>query len=180
MSISDRIFYTRPINNSVKGNHEEFTMSLREEETYLDRPVVVLTVQGIAAILFGIAAVFWLGSRRAVYLPIWAVPRLCRCCHVLGGLFDQQAWYLFSCVLPGIVPVRNRYLLRHPATSFALLIIPTGSSLVALGVVDVVVALSRSGTFGNEPSLVNIGGVAAAAGTAVFPTGFRRAWHLCG
>ncbi len=147
-------------------------MSLREEETYLTGQWWVLTVQGIAAILFGIAAVFWPGLTLVSFIYLFGLYLLVAgVVTVLGGLFsiNKRGTWVLSVLLGIVLLGIGVYLLRHPATSFALLIILTGSSLVAWGVVDVVVALSRSGLSATSRLLSIIGGVVAvAAGVLLF------------
>lgn len=146
-------------------------MSLREEETYLTGQWWVLTVQGIAAILFGIAAVFWPGLTLVSFIYLFGLYLLVAgVVTVLGGLFSinkRGTWVLgllLGLVLLGI----GVYLLRHPATSFALLVVLTGSALVVWGVVEVVLALSRNSTATGKTLSVMAGVVAVLAGVLMF------------
>ncbi len=146
-------------------------MSLREEETYLTGQWWVLTVQGIAAILFGIAAVFWPGLTLVSFIYLFGLYLLVAgVVTVLGALFSinkRGTWVLgllLGLVLLGI----GVYLLRHPATSFALLVVLTGSALVVWGVVEVVLALSRNTTATGKTLSVMAGVVAVLAGVLMF------------
>lgn len=146
-------------------------MDIREEETYLTGQWWVLTIQGIAAILFGIAAVFWPGLTLVSFIYLFGLYLLVAgVVSVLGALFSinkRGTWVLgllLGLVLLGI----GVYLLRHPATSFALLVVLTGSALVVWGVVEVVLALSRSESATSKTLAVMAGVVAVVAGVLMF------------
>lgn len=146
-------------------------MDIREQETYLTGQWWVLTIQGIAAILFGIAAVFWPGLTLVSFIYLFGLYLLVAgVVAVLGALFSinkRGTWVLgllLGLVLLGI----GVYLLRHPATSFAVLVVLTGSALVVWGVVEVVLALSRSESATSKTLAVMAGVVAVVAGVLMF------------
>jgi len=146
-------------------------MDLREE-TYLTGQWWVLTIQGIAAILFGIAAVFWPGLTLVSFIYLFGLYLLVAgVVAVLGGLFsiNKRGTWVLSVLLGLVLLGIGVYLLRHPATSFALLIVLTGSALVVWGVVEVVVALSKGGLSSTSKTIAIMAGVVAViAGVLMF------------
>lgn len=142
------------------------------EETYLTGQWWVLTVQGIAAILFGIAAVFWPGLTLVSFVYLFGLYLLVAgVLSVLGGLFAigrRGTWILT--VLLGLVELAiGVYLLRHPGVTFELLIVLTGSALVVFGVFEAVVALSQREQTAVGKTLALVAGVVAVlAGVLMF------------
>lgn len=142
------------------------------EETYLTGQWWVLTVQGIAAILFGIAAVFWPGLTLVSFVYLFGLYLLVAgVLAVLGGLFAigrRGTWILT--VLLGLVELAiGVYLLRHPGVTFELLIVLTGSALVVFGVFEAVVALSHREQTAVGKTLALVAGVVAVlAGVLMF------------
>lgn len=146
-------------------------MDLREE-AYLTGQWWVLTVQGIAAVLFGIAAVFWPGLTLVSFVYLFGLYLLVAgVVTVLGGLFsiNKRGTWVLNVLLGLVLLGIGVYLLRHPATSFALLIILTGSALVVWGVVEVVVALAKGGASATGKTIAVMAGVVAVlAGVLMF------------
>ena len=142
------------------------------EETYLTGQWWVLTVQGIAAVLFGIAAVFWPGMTLVSFIYLFGLYLLVAgVVAMLGGLFSvnkRNTWVLS--VLLGLVMLGiGVYLLRHLDTSFAMLVTLVGSALVIWGVIEVVVALSRTDSLATSKTMAVMAGVVAAfAGVVMF------------
>ncbi len=142
------------------------------QETYLSGQWWVLTVQGIAAILFGIAAVFWPGLTLVTFVYLFGLYLLVAgVLSVLGGLFSigrRSTWVLT--VLLGLVELGiGVYLLRHPGVTFELLIVLTGSALVVFGVFEAVVALAGKDQTAVGKTLALIAGVVAVlAGVLMF------------
>lgn len=143
-----------------------------KEETYLTGQWWVLTIQGIASILFGIAAVFWPGLTLLTFVYLFGVYLLViGITSLLSGLFSitkRSTWILT--VLLGLVEIGlGVYLLRHPTVSFAALILLTGSALVVFGVVEAVTALaSRDQSAVGKTLSVVAGVVAVLAGVLMF------------
>lgn len=142
------------------------------EETYLTSQWWVLTVQGIAAILFGVAAVFWPGLTLVSFVYLFGLYLLVAgILSVLGGLFAigrRSTWVLT--VLLGLVELAiGVYLLRHPGVTFELLVVLTGSALVVYGVFEAVVALSNREQSAVGKTLALVAGVVAVlAGVLMF------------
>lgn len=143
-----------------------------KEETYLTGQWWILTIQGIAAILFGIAAVFWPGITLVTFVYLFGLYLLVTgIVSMLSGLFSigrRGTWILT--VLLGIIQLGlGVYLLRHPGVSFEVLILLTGSALVVFGVFEVIVALSGKDQTAVAKMLAIVAGVVAVlAGVFMF------------
>lgn len=143
-----------------------------KEETYLTGQWWILTIQGIAAILFGIAAVFWPGITLVTFVYLFGLYLLIvGIMAMLSGLFSitkRGTWILT--VLLGLVEIGlGVYLLRHPQVSFELLILLTGSALVVFGVFEVIVALANKEQTATGKTIAIIAGVVAVlAGVLMF------------
>lgn len=142
------------------------------EETYLTGQWWVLTVQGIAAVLFGVAAVFWPGMTLVSFIYLFGLYLLVAgVVAMLGGLFsvNKRGTWVLSVLLGLVMLGIGVYLLRHLDTSFALLVTLVGSALVIWGVVEVVVALSRTDALATSKTMAVMAGVVAAlAGVVMF------------
>lgn len=143
-----------------------------KEETYLTGQWWVLTIQGIAAILFGIAAVFWPGITLVTFVYLFGLYLLVvGIMSMLSGLFSitkRGTWILT--VLLGLVELGlGVYLLRHQGVSFELLILLTGSALVVFGVFEVIVALTNKDQSAVGKTLAIVAGIVAVlAGILMF------------
>lgn len=130
-----------------------------------------LTLQGILAILFGIACVFWPGLTILTFIFLFGLFILITgLISVFNGLFSigKTAWVL-TLVL-GLVELGiGVYLLRNPGLSFELLVLLVGSALVVYGVFSIVVALSNKETTAIGKTLSIIGSaLAIVAGVVMF------------
>jgi uncharacterized membrane protein HdeD (DUF308 family) len=126
-----------------------------------------LTLRGIAAILFGIAAVFWPGITLVTLLYLFAawvlVDGVIRMVTGISRIGDNQLGFLTTVV--GLLEVgAGVYLLRHPGVSFATLILVIGFMLIVSGVVEVVASLSSRDTATGKTLAVIIGVAAVIAG----------------
>lgn len=123
-----------------------------------------LLTRGIAATLFGIAAVFWPGITLVTLVYLFSAYILV---NGLIGLVGSMVGgnETTSRVLGVIVSVLEIgvgvYLLRHPGVSFATLVLLIGFSLIVLGVFDVVAGLF-GGSSATQKMLTIIAGVLAA------------------
>lgn len=142
------------------------------EQMYMSSRWWVLTIQGIVAILFGIAAVFWPGLSLLTFVYLFGLYLLVAgVLSMLHGLFSigkQSTWILT--LLLGLVELGlGVYLLRHPTVSFELLIILVGSAFVIYGVLEAVVALSdKDRTVTGKTLAVIAGVVGVLAGVFMF------------
>lgn len=123
-----------------------------------------LTLRGIAAILFGIAAVFWPGLTLVtlVYL-LSAFVLVIGVINVVQGAVSigkHRSWAL-TLVL-GLAEVAvGLYLVRHPNVTFDVFILVAGLLFVASGVIEVVAALAQDVGTATSRTLTLLAGVAA-------------------
>ena len=125
-----------------------------------------LTLRGVAAILFGIAAVFWPGMTLVtlVYLfSAWVlVDGVVRMVTGVGRIGRHQLGFLTMVV--GLLELGlGVYLVRHPYLTFTSLILLIGFMLITSGVVEIVVALTapESATAKTLAIIVGVAGVLA-------------------
>jgi len=137
-----------------------------DSDTHMQAHWWGLTIRGIFAILFGIAAVFWpqMTLVTLVYLfSAWIlVDGVVRIIVGLGGIGKRHMWLLT--LLVGLLQVGvGVYLIRHPYVSFATLILLISFTLIIGGVIGVVSSLSDTTSTGKTLGVVS-GVVAALAG----------------
>lgn len=122
-----------------------------------------LTLRGIAAILFGIAAVFWPGLTLVtlVYL-VSAFVLFMGVINVVQGALSigkHRAWALT--LLIGLAEVAvGLYLVRHPNVTFDVFILVAGLLFVASGVIEVVAAFAEDMATATSRTLTVLAGVA--------------------
>ncbi len=126
-----------------------------------------LTFRGIAAVLFGIAAVFWPGITLVVLVYIFSawvlVDGVIRIVTGVSRIGSNQLGFLTLVV--GLLELGvGVYLLRHPLVSFATLILLIGFTLIVSGVVEIVAALSSRDGATSKMLAVIIGIVTGLAG----------------
>jgi uncharacterized membrane protein HdeD (DUF308 family) len=123
-----------------------------------------LTIRGIAAILFGVAAIFWPGLTLVtlVYL-LGAFVLVSGVLNVVVGTMSidkgGSSWAL-TLVLGLAELAVGVYLVRHPAVTFATFILVAGLLFVAHGVIEVVAALMESAS-ATSKMLTILAGVAS-------------------
>lgn len=123
-----------------------------------------LTLRGVAAILFGVAAVFWPGLTLVtlVYL-LSAFVLAAGLVNIVQGVVSashHRSWAL-TLVLGMAEVAVGLYLVRHPNVTFSTFILVAGLLFVARGVVEVVVALAEDGASATGRMLAVIAGLAA-------------------
>lgn len=126
-----------------------------------------LTLRGIAAIAFGIAAVFWPGLTLVTLIYLFSawvlVDGVIRIVVGLTGVGRRRMWLLTLIV--GLLELGvGVYLLRHPGVSFATLILLIGFMLIIGGVMEVVAVLTESDTATGKTLGVIAGAAAVLAG----------------
>jgi len=135
------------------------------DELYLSNHWWVLTVRGIAAILFGLAAVFWPGLTLVTLVYLFsALILVYGIVDIVEGLLHTgrggMGWIL-TLILGFLQVGVGVYLLRHTAVAFGTLVLLIGFILIVRGVFEVVMAF-----FANESAtervLLIIGGVVTA------------------
>lgn len=141
-----------------------------QDARYLSSYWWVLTLRGISAILFGLAAVFWPGITLVTLVYLFSAFILATgIIGIVQGLTNVGRagidWILT--LLLGFLEVGvGVYLLRHIEVSFETFILLIGFVLIVRGVLEVVVAFNEENS--TTRTLLMIGGVAAAlAGVVV-------------
>lgn len=120
----------------------------------------MLTLRGVALLLFGLAAVFWPGLTLVTFVYLFSVFLLVG--GIVGAItslvsIGQKGWVvglLVSLVELGL----GLYLVRHPLVTFGTLILLLGFSFIVRGVVEVVTALTTDAA-ATSKTLVVIGGL---------------------
>lgn len=156
-------------------------------ENLKDQFVGLLVTQGVVAVLFGIAALFWPGLTATLFISMFGIFIL-----VLGiigfiysllGMDRVSLWWLqmlFNLVIIGV----GVYLLRNPEVTGQVVILFVGFTLIAHGIVDAI-----SGLFSKDKEVTDnrwiylIGGVlGVVAGVVVIAhpaaTGLMFVWAL--
>lgn len=118
----------------------------------LTRPLVGLVVaQGVLAILFGIAALFWPGATVTIFATlfglfvlVWGISLLIQS---LLGVGRVSLWWLELIFGVGVLAL-GVYLVRNPEVTLTWLILFVGFTFVIRGVVDLVQAF-----FSKEPAV---------------------------
>lgn len=128
-----------------------------------------LLFRGIAAVLFGIAAVFWPGITLVTLVYLFSAYILASGLITLVSslVSGDETWTtrLLAMVIAVIEIGVGVYLLRHPSVTFKTLILLIGFVLVIRGVIDIVSGLFTSGV-GATQKLITVvtGGLAAVVG----------------
>ncbi len=126
----------------------------------------VLTVRGVAAILFGIAAVFWPGITLVTLVYLFSafilVSGVVSLVRGVASAKDGGLSWLLTLVI-GLVELGvGVYLVRHPLVSFATLILLVGFVLIIRGVIEGVGVLLDEQAGATEKTLVLIAGIVTA------------------
>jgi uncharacterized membrane protein HdeD (DUF308 family) len=126
-----------------------------------------LTLKGILAVLFGVAAVFWPGITILTLLYLFGayilVAGIVDIIHGVGGIFKHTSWFLV--LILGFLELGvGVYLLRHPGVTFATLILLIGFILIVRGVFEGVAALSGSNSDTNRVLMLFASIIAIVAG----------------
>ncbi len=127
--------------------------------------------EGIVAVLFGIAAVFWPGLTIVTLLYLFATFVLASgIINLITGIFHMGhatgSWFLkilISVLQIGI----GVFLLRHPHVTFATFILLIGFALIFRGVFDIVGAFLESISAGHRIMMVIAGALALIVGIIV-------------
>jgi uncharacterized membrane protein HdeD (DUF308 family) len=123
----------------------------------------LLVAQGVLAVLFGIAALFWPGLTAALFVGLFGLFALVWGLIVLVGSFlgagRKALWWLetvFAVLLVGL----GVYLLRNPEVTVAVIILLVGFTLIIKGLTDLLTGLFSKDTEVVENRwLVMVGGV---------------------
>lgn len=127
----------------------------------------ILTLRGILAILFGIAAVFWPGLTILTLLYLFSayvlVSGIVNIINGVGGVTKRATWFLT--LILGLAELGvGVYLLRHPHVTFATFILLIGFMLIVRGVFEGVSAFSDNVNATNRVLMIFASIVAVLAG----------------
>lgn len=123
-----------------------------------------LVLQGVAAILFGIAAVFWPGLTTKVLVYLFAAFLLIDgiIALVMGLMKLKNFLKALLIILLGLLELGvGLYLIRNPEVAFATLILILGFALIVRGVFSFVHAFTgdESATFKTMHAILGVLGV---------------------
>lgn len=127
--------------------------------------------EGVVAVLFGIAAVFWPGLTIVTLLYLFATFVLVSgLINLFSGIFHASSgvgsWFLrllLSVIQIGV----GIYLLRHPHVTFATFILLIGFTLIFRGVFEMVMAFMDDVRAGQRAMLLIAGLLAIVVGIII-------------
>ena len=126
----------------------------------------VVLFRGIAALLFGIAAVFWPGITLVTLVYLFSAYVLASgLITLVSSLVSSDETWTSRLLLMVVAVIEigvGVYLLRHPTVTFATLILLIGFVLIIRGVIDVVGGLFVSGISATHKLITIAGGALAA------------------
>lgn len=127
----------------------------------------MLTVRGVLAIIFGIAAVFWPGITLLTLIYLFSAYILVSgIVNIIGGITGaskRSSWFLG--LLVGLLELGvGVYLLRHPGVTFTTLILLIGFMLIIRGILEGVAAFTDSLTATNRTLMILASIIAIGAG----------------
>lgn len=121
-----------------------------------------LTIQGIAAILFGVVAVVWPGMTLVTLVYILsafiAISGVVNIVQAVMSIGKHRAWFLT--MLLGFLQVGvGLYFVRHLNVTLATFILVAGLVFVARGVIEVVAAFAEDGVSSTGRTLTILAGL---------------------
>ena len=127
----------------------------------------IALVQGVAAVLFGLVALFWpsltlvaLVYLFSAFILAWGIVEIV---HGFVSIGQRGSWWLS--LLFGIAGlVAGMYLVRHPGVSFTAFVLIIGLFLIGRGVLDLVSVFLDKGGAGHKLLLTLVGVAALIAG----------------
>ncbi len=126
--------------------------------------------EGVLAILFGIAAVFWPGLTLvtlvylfSAFVLVWGLAEILRGITSIGHRGTWWLTLLFGLFGLGV----GVYLVRHPGVSFGTLVLLIGFTLIVRGVVDIVSIFVEDTTSTSKTLSVIVGLAAVLAGIVI-------------
>ncbi len=128
-------------------------------------------LQGIAAILFGIAAIFWPGLTLvalvylfSAFILAWGIVEII---HGLLSIRYRDTWWLT--VLFGLAGlVAGVYLVRNTDVSFTALVLIIGLILVGRGLLDIASSFLEKRSATHRALMMTAGAAALVAGIVLF------------
>lgn len=142
-----------------------------QDELYLSNYWWVLTIRGIAAILFGVAAVFWPGLTLVTLVYLFSafilVYGIVDIVHGLTSITKGGMGWILTLLLGFLEVGVGVYMLRHTTLTFATLVLLIGFMLIIRGVFEVVSAFMGDQAATSRTLLIIGGAVSALAGIIV-------------
>ena len=148
---------------------------VKKQNELSDSVVGLIVAQGVMAILFGIAALFWPDTTVRVFavlfgafVLVWGITLL------IKGLFNmpkRHLWWLeliFGVLILGL----GVFLVRNPGVTLAWLILMVGFTFIARGIVDVIEAF-----FSKDKAVKNSRWVYLLSGLVSFVAGIIVLLH---
>jgi uncharacterized membrane protein HdeD (DUF308 family) len=118
-------------------------MASKEENKLAEQMWGLIVAEGVAAVLFGIAMLFWPGASLVIlvvlfgiFVLVWGIMNLI---HSILSMGKMSTWWIeliFSVLAVGL----GVYLLRNPGVTLALFILLIGFTFVIRGAIDLVAA----------------------------------------
>lgn len=134
-----------------------------QDARYLSSYWWVLTLRGISAILFGLAAVFWPGITLVTLVYLFSAFILATgivgIVHGLTNVGREGIGWMLTLLLGFLEVGVGVYLLRHTDVAFETFILLIGFVLIVRGVLEVVSAFNEETV--TTRTLLTIGGVVA-------------------
>jgi uncharacterized membrane protein HdeD (DUF308 family) len=131
----------------------------------------IRVTEGIVAVLFGIAAVFWPGLTIITLLYLFAGFILVSgIINLFTGIFhfgEGAGTWILKVLLAFLQVGIGIYLLRHPHVSFATLILLIGFALIFRGVFEIVSAFMEDLSAAGRSTLIIVGALALLSGIIV-------------
>ena len=122
----------------------------------------LMAVAGVLTVLFGLATLFWPGLTLVVfvylfsaYVLAWGVVSLVSGFMQLGR---QEAFWWLALIVGVLLLGVGVYLVRHPAASFATVILLVGFTFIFHGVADIVKGLFTSDASSKRRTFSVLGG----------------------
>ena len=130
----------------------------------------LMLIQGIVAVFFGIAAIFWPGLTLtalvylfSAFVLAWGIMEII---HGFLGISRRHGWWLT--LIFGIVGLgAGIYLVRHPGVSFTALILIIGLLLIGRGILDIVAIFIDKHNTSHKALSAIIGVAAVGAGIII-------------
>lgn len=117
-------------------------MSTKVEE-YVEDLWWLFVLQGIATLLFGVAALFLPGLTFATLIILFAVYAVVlgviELVHGFGSIGKSSSWW-FSLLVGLVLAGAGVYLIRNPQTALDVFIVLVGAVILARGVFDLVIS----------------------------------------
>jgi len=137
---------------------------MAKQDKQLDAQIWALVIgEGVLAVLFGIALLFWPSASLAlliflfgIFVLVWGISNLIRSILAMGKVSTWWIELIFSLLTLGL----GVYLLRNPEVTFGAFMILIGFTFIVRGLIDLVVAFfGKDEEVKNARALHVIGGI---------------------